>query len=131
MGHPQPMTKIQTNNLAAHSVVMKIIKTKITKAMDIHFHWMRCRYSQGHFRYYWKRVKHSLADSCTKHHPASNHKSNREKVFTPKCQLEILLNTKERTEKQAVKDSRGYLGRYLILARARLITNISLKVRVC
>ena len=131
MGHPQPMTKIQTNNLAAHSVVMKNIKTKITKAMDIHFHWMRCRYSQGYFRYYCQRVKHNLADSCTKLHPASHHKANREKVFTPKYQLEILRNAKERTEKQVVKDSRGYLVRSRILARTRLIINISLKVRVC
>ena len=62
MGHPQPITPMYTNNLAAHSVVMKNINPRRTKAMDINFHWLRCQDSQGEFRYYWQQAKQNLAD---------------------------------------------------------------------
>ena len=54
MGDPQPRTPMQTNNLAAHAVVTKNVQPRRTKAMDMRFHWLRCRDAQGQFRYYWK-----------------------------------------------------------------------------
>ena len=47
MGHPQPQTPIQTNNLAAHSVVTNNVHPRRTKAMDIHFCWICCWDVQG------------------------------------------------------------------------------------
>ena len=52
-------------------------------------------------------------------------------MFTPNWQLDILRNAKSQTAKQVVKYLRGSLGRYQILARYILITNISPTVRVC
>ena len=43
MGNPQPRTPMQTDNLAAHSVVMNNIQPRRTKAMDMHFRWLRCQ----------------------------------------------------------------------------------------
>ena len=54
MGHPQPRTPIQTDNTTALGVVNNNIQARRTKAMDMRFHWLRCRDSQGQFRYYWR-----------------------------------------------------------------------------
>ena len=54
MGHPQPRTPMQTENSAAHAVVTNNVQPRRTKAMDMRFHWLRCRDAQGQFRYYWK-----------------------------------------------------------------------------
>ena len=43
-------TPIQTDNTTACRVVNHNIQSQCTKAMDMHFHWLRCRYSQGQFR---------------------------------------------------------------------------------
>jgi hypothetical protein len=49
MGHKQPKTPIQTNNSTAFGVVNNNIQPQHTKAMDMRFHWLRCRDSQGQF----------------------------------------------------------------------------------
>ncbi len=41
MGHPQPQTPIQTNNLMAEGVINSKIQPKRTKAMDMRFHWLQ------------------------------------------------------------------------------------------
>eukprot|EP00804_Cyclotella_cryptica_P027522 CCRYP_007476-RA/>CCRYP_007476-RA protein AED:0.26 eAED:0.26 QI:0/0/0/1/1/1/4/0/582 len=51
MGHPQPPTPIQTDNSTALGVVTNTIQPKRTKAMDMRFHWLRCRINQKHFRH--------------------------------------------------------------------------------
>ena len=43
LGHKQPPTPLQTENSMADGLVNGKIKTKQTKAMDIHFHWIRDR----------------------------------------------------------------------------------------
>ena len=50
MGQHQPRTPMQTDNTAAHSVVTNNVQPNITKAMDIHFHWLRFRDAQDQFR---------------------------------------------------------------------------------
>ena len=62
MGHPQPRTPMQNNNLAAHLVVTNYIQPIITKAMDMNFHWLMCREIQDNFRYYWISLKQNLSD---------------------------------------------------------------------
>jgi hypothetical protein len=69
LGHPQPQTPIQADNLTAEGVINNKIQPKRTKAMDMRFHWLRGRKAQGQFRIYWRPGKTNLADYFTKHHP--------------------------------------------------------------
>eukprot|EP00804_Cyclotella_cryptica_P002890 CCRYP_009397-RA/>CCRYP_009397-RA protein AED:0.35 eAED:0.35 QI:0/-1/0/1/-1/1/1/0/410 len=82
MGHPQPPTPIQTDNSSALGVVNNTIKPKCTKAMDMRFHWLRCRINQKHFRPYWRAGATNLADYVTKHHPAIHHQAVRPLFLT-------------------------------------------------
>ena len=43
MGHKQPPTPLQTENSMAEAVVNDKIQPKITKFMDMHFHWLQDR----------------------------------------------------------------------------------------
>jgi hypothetical protein len=52
LGHPQPRTPMQTDNATAHALLTNKILPKALKAMDMRFHWLRCRDAQGQFRYY-------------------------------------------------------------------------------
>eukprot|EP00804_Cyclotella_cryptica_P000450 CCRYP_019933-RA/>CCRYP_019933-RA protein AED:0.03 eAED:0.04 QI:0/0/0/1/0.4/0.16/6/0/1642 len=71
LGHPQPPTPIQIDNSTAFGMVTNIIQPKRTKAMDMHFHWLRCRENQKQFRTYWRAGTTNLADYVTKHLPPS------------------------------------------------------------
>jgi hypothetical protein len=53
MGHPQPKTPIQTDNLTAEGVINNKIQPKRIKAMDMRFHWLQDCEAQGQFRIYW------------------------------------------------------------------------------
>ena len=82
MGHPQPRTPIQTDNKTANDLLTNKIMSKALKAMDMRFHWLRCRDAQGQFRYYWRPGTQNLAAYFTKHHPASHHKASRPTYLT-------------------------------------------------
>jgi hypothetical protein len=41
IGHQQPQTPIQTSNTTAEGVINNKIQSKRTKAMNMHFHWLR------------------------------------------------------------------------------------------
>ncbi len=49
MGHPQPRTPIQTDNKTANDLLTNKIMPKALKAMNMRFHWLRCRKAQGQF----------------------------------------------------------------------------------
>jgi hypothetical protein len=66
MGHKQPVTPIQTDNSTALGVITNNIQPRRTKAMDMRFHWLRCRDSQGQFCYYWRPGPDNRADYWTK-----------------------------------------------------------------
>jgi hypothetical protein len=51
MGQPQPLTPMQTNKTTALSIVYNNV-IKIFKAMDMKYHWLCDRESQGQFRHY-------------------------------------------------------------------------------
>ena len=53
MGWKQPCSPIQTDNSVAAGVVNNTIVSRKLKAMDRRLYWLRCRNSQGQFRYYW------------------------------------------------------------------------------
>jgi hypothetical protein len=75
LGHPQPRTPMQIDNATAHALLTNKILPKALKAMDMCFHWLRCRDPRGQFRYYWRPGTQNLADYFTKHHPATHHRS--------------------------------------------------------
>jgi hypothetical protein len=97
MGHKQPKTPIQTDNTTACGVVNNNIQPRHTKAMDMRFHWLRCRDSQGQFRYYWGPGIDNRADYYTKHHCAAHHIEKRPEILTSKFILNALQASIQRT----------------------------------
>ena len=77
MGHPQPATKIKTENSTANGFVNDTIKQNRSKALDMRFYWLKDRQQQKQFNIYWEPGKSNLADYFTKHHSAAHHKSVR------------------------------------------------------
>jgi hypothetical protein len=79
--------------LTSH-IVIKMLrmeqKQKQTKAMDMHFHWLRDRECQEQFRIYWRPGKANYADYWTKHHPTAHHQNTRKEFLTPLIVLEML-----------------------------------------
>ena len=90
MGHHQPPTPMQTDNSTTWGVVTNKIQPKRTKAMDMRFHWLRCRANQRQFRTYWHAGPTKKVDYVTKHHAASHHKNVRADYLTPNNRLEQL-----------------------------------------
>jgi hypothetical protein len=82
LGHPQPWTPIQMDNSMTHVLLTNKILPKALKAMDMQFHWLRCRSAQDQYRFYWRPGSQNIADYWTKHHPASHHKSFRPQILT-------------------------------------------------
>jgi hypothetical protein len=77
MGHPQPLTPIQTDNSMAEGVVNLKVQPKHTKSMDMCFYWLCDCKAQQQFCFDWKPGKTNLADNFTKHHTLSHHKNER------------------------------------------------------
>jgi hypothetical protein len=90
IGHKQPPTPIQTNNSTAYGVITNNIQPRRTKAMDMRFHWLCCRESQGQYRYYWQPGPNNRADYWTKHHSATRHIKKRPSILTSKFILHAL-----------------------------------------
>ncbi len=82
MGHPQPRTPIQTDNMTAEAVVNNRVQPKQLKAMDMRIHWLKCRKAQGQFRIHWRPGKTNLADYFTKHHAPAHHVNIRSEFLT-------------------------------------------------
>jgi hypothetical protein len=90
MGHPQPRTPIQTDNSTASGIVNHTILPKATKAMDMRFHWLRCRAAQDMFRFFWQPGPNNRGDYPSKHHVGTHHKNLRPKHLTPQIYLDEL-----------------------------------------
>ena len=88
MGHKQPPTPIQIDNSTALGVVKHTIQPKRTKAMDMRFHWLRCRENQKQFRTYWREGPTNNGDYVTKHHPPIHHQAVRPIFLTSKEKLQ-------------------------------------------
>ena len=73
MHHPQPPTPIQVDNSTDVVIANKSIKQKLSKAMDMRFHWIYDRIFQEHFHFYWKPGPTNLGDYNSKHHPTPHH----------------------------------------------------------
>ena len=77
MGWLQPPSSFQCENSTAIGVTNKTTVNKMLKSMYMRLWWLRCRYSQDHFRYYWVPGNKNLADYSTKHNPPLYHLSCR------------------------------------------------------
>jgi hypothetical protein len=88
MGYPQPCTPIQTDNSTADGVVNNKILPKATKAMDMQFHWLRCRQAQKQFRFFWRPGPSNKGDYPSKHHAGVHHQNVHADFLTPKKYLE-------------------------------------------
>jgi hypothetical protein len=53
LGHPQPPTPLETDNITATGYSNGTIKQKRTKAMDMRFYWIKDRVKKGQFNVYW------------------------------------------------------------------------------
>ena len=65
MGWSQPIRPIQCDNSTAVGVANETIIPNKTKSMDMQFHWLRCRYSLGQFRYLWAPGTTNIGDYRT------------------------------------------------------------------
>ena len=66
---PQPKSPIQTENSATAGVVNNTIVPRKLKTMDRRLHCIRCRETQGQFRYYWASRSLNWGDYSTRQHP--------------------------------------------------------------
>ena len=62
MHHTHPPTPIQVDNSTAVGIANKSIKQKLSKAMDMNFHWIYERILQEHFHVFWKPEPTNLGD---------------------------------------------------------------------
>eukprot|EP00804_Cyclotella_cryptica_P022383 CCRYP_015922-RB/>CCRYP_015922-RB protein AED:0.47 eAED:0.47 QI:0/-1/0/1/-1/0/1/0/161 len=97
LGHTQPPTPIQIDNSTALGIVSNIIQPKRTKAMDMRFHWLRCRTNQKQFRTYWRAGATNLADYVTKHHAPIHHCTIRALYLTDPTKLAHLQTKNHET----------------------------------
>jgi hypothetical protein len=83
MGHPQPLTPIQTDNACAAGIANDTVKQRRSKAIDMRFYWIKDRVKQGQFLVHWRRGADNNADYFTKHHPTSHHRVMRSQYLLP------------------------------------------------
>jgi hypothetical protein len=81
MGHPQAATPIQTDNACAAGIANETVKQRRSKAIDMHFYWIRDRIKQGQFIIHWRAGKDNLADYFTKHRSPAHHKLMRSRYL--------------------------------------------------
>jgi hypothetical protein len=72
LGYPQGPTPIISDNQCAVGVANRTVKQRRSKAIDMRYHWIRDRVSQGHFTVTWRPGKTNLADFLTKAHPVKH-----------------------------------------------------------
>jgi hypothetical protein len=72
LGYPQSATPIISDNQCAVGVANRTVKQRRSKAIDMRYHWIRDRVSQGHFTVTWRPGKTNLADFLTKAHPVKH-----------------------------------------------------------
>ena len=53
MGWPQPAAPVRMDNLASKGIVTGTVKQCRSRALDMHFRWVRDRVNQGQFRIHW------------------------------------------------------------------------------
>jgi hypothetical protein len=128
LGHIQPPTPLCTDNSTAFRILNEIIKQKISKAMDMIYHWITDRVSQKQFDVYWRPGGENLGDYHTKHHSAQHQKDMRGLILHQANSLQILrgcvklcplpqLQLRARTYTETNPSARGATQLRSVLAR--------------
>jgi hypothetical protein len=73
LGHPQPPTPILCDNWFAIGLATDTIKQKMSKCIDMHFHWLRDKIRQSQFTITHLTGKLNLADFLTKAMSCAHH----------------------------------------------------------
>jgi hypothetical protein len=74
LGYVQPPTIGIVDNAFAVGLCNDSIKAKLSKSIDLRFHWIRDRVRQGQFIVMWKKGLDNVADFFTKAQPVHKHK---------------------------------------------------------
>jgi hypothetical protein len=90
LGHQQPATKLRTDNSTAFGILNETIKQKISKAMDMIYHWLADRVRQKQFDVYWHPGRENLRDYHTTHHSAQHHKDTHGLILHQASRLQVL-----------------------------------------
>ena len=69
LGHPQPATLITCDNTVAVRIANDNCKQKLSRSLDMRYHYSRDQVKLGNFQIKWRTNHHSLADILTKIHP--------------------------------------------------------------
>ena len=78
IGHPQPLTRIHTNNQSACDVLTGKMNQKRTKSVDMNFYWLNdCTVNHKQLKPKWGPGPTNLGDYPTKHHTGTYHHNNR------------------------------------------------------
>ena len=75
LGHPQPPTTIYCDNEVAVGLANDTVKAKMSKSLDMRFHWLRDRVRQGQFRVVHVPGIYNIADFFTKSLPVARHRA--------------------------------------------------------
>eukprot|EP00957_Ditylum_brightwellii_P174291 13269594-Ditylum_brightwellii.AAC.1 len=62
MGHPQLPTPLIADNNTAHELTTGTMVPKCSKAVDMRFHWLKCREAQQQVNIKWKKGVGNKAD---------------------------------------------------------------------
>ena len=81
LGHKQPPTPMKTDNTTAEGLANDTVKQKWSKAIDMHFYWIRDRVQQGQYHIYWCKAEFNCADYFTKHHSSKHHQQMRKEYL--------------------------------------------------
>ena len=77
MGHPQPATRMRTDNAAAQGFVNGTIKQKRSRTFDRQFWWLKGREQQLQLHAAWDAGIYNVAGCPAKHHTSQHHKAAR------------------------------------------------------
>jgi hypothetical protein len=86
----QPTTPLRTDNSTEFGILNETIKQKISKAMDMRYHWLTDRVRQKQFDVYWRPGCENLGHYHTKHHSAQHHKEMRGLILIQANSLQVL-----------------------------------------
>jgi hypothetical protein len=74
MGHPQPPTPIYCDNECAVGLANDVLTPKMSKSIDMRFHWLKDRVKQGQFQIFHIPGLQNAADFLTKSLPVARHR---------------------------------------------------------
>jgi hypothetical protein len=90
LGHKQPPKPLRTDSSTAFSIVKKTIEQKLSKAMDMRYHWLTNRVRQKQFDVYWRPGRENLDDYHTTHHSAQHQKDMRHLILHEANSLQVV-----------------------------------------